>query len=88
MTASNSNYALSFPDAMPDGRGGFQPVPALLTESEAIWYLRLDIEGPAKPENTLRYYRQRGKLKATQVGKHIRYTRKALQEFLEKMTND
>ncbi|MCK4293490.1 MAG: helix-turn-helix domain-containing protein [Planctomycetes bacterium] len=33
-------------------------------------------------------YRQRGKLKGTQIGRHIRYTRKALQEFLEKMTNE
>lgn len=88
MTANNSNYGFSFSDAMPDGNGGFQPVPALLTESEAIRFLRLDIDGPAKPENTLRYYRQRGKLKGTQIGKRVLYTKKALQEFLEKMTNE
>jgi len=72
-----------FPDAMADGNGGWQPTPALLTEAEAIRFLRLDIDGPAKPENTLRYYRQKGKLKGTQIGK-----RRGLQEFLAKMTND
>ena len=76
------------PAALPDGNGGFTPCPELLTEAEAIRYLRLDIDGPAKPENTLRYYREKKKLKGTRIGKKLFYTRKALDEFLEKMTRD
>jgi len=48
---------------------GVTPCPELLTEEEAIRYLRLyeiNIEDPA---NTLRYYRKKGLLRATQVGK-------------------
>ena len=76
------------PAVLPDGNGGFTPCPELLTEDEAIRFLRLDDDGPAKPELTLRYYRQKNKLKGTQIGKRILYTRKALQEFLEIMTKD
>lgn len=84
-TIDNNNVFVS-PAVMPDGNGGFNPCPELLTEAEAIRYLRLDIDGPARPENTLRYYREKKKLKGTQIGKRIFYTRKALDEFLEKMT--
>ena len=84
-TIDNNNVFVS-PAVMPDGNGGFSPCPELLTEAEAIRYLRLDIDGPARPENTLRYYREKKKLKGTQIGKRIFYTRKALGEFLEKMT--
>ena len=85
MNEKNQYVALS---VLPDGNGGFTPCPELLTEAEAIRYLRLDIDGPAKPENTLRYYREKKKLKGTQIGKRVLYTRKALDEFLEKMTKD
>ena len=82
----NQRIAFSTPAVLPDGDGGFTPCPELLTEDEAIRYLRLDIDGPAKPGNTLRYYRERQKLKATRVGKKLLYTRKALDEFLDRMT--
>lgn len=75
------------PAVLPDGNDGFTPCPELLTEDEAIRYLRLDILGPAKPENTLRYYREKKKLKATKIGKKLRYSRKALNDFIEKMSN-
>ena len=78
----------TFPAVLPDGSGGFTPCPSLLTEAEAIRYLRLDIDGPAKPENTLKYYREKQKLKGTQIGKRIFYSRIALDEFIEKMTKD
>jgi len=71
---------------LPDGDGGFGPCPEVLTEEEAIRYLRLDIDGPKNPANTLQYYRERGKLRGTRIGNRIRYTRKALDEFLEAVT--
>ena len=81
-------HAFTTAPVLPDGNGGFTPCPELLTEAEAIRYLRLDIDGPAKPENTLKYYREKKKLKGTQIGKRVLYTRKALDQFLEKMTKD
>ena len=76
------------PAVLPDGDGGFGPCPYVLTEEEAVRYLRLDIAGPKNPANTLRYYRERGKLRGTRIGNRIRYTRKALNEFLEAVTEN
>ena len=87
MVRNEIDAHLGFVGPLPDGNGGYTPCPELLTEAEAIRFLRLDIDGPERPELTLRYYRQKGKLKGTRLGKHIRYTRKALMEFMEKMTN-
>ena len=70
------------PSYMPDG----SPVPDLLTEEEAIIYLRLDKDGPANPKKTLKYYRDEGMLRATRVGKKYCYQRKELLEFLERAT--
>ena len=83
-----NTHVFTAASVLPDGNGGFTPCPELLTEAEAIRYLRLDIDGPAKPGNTLRYYREKKKLKGTQIGKRVLYTRKALDEFLEKMTKE
>ncbi len=70
---------------LPDGNGGFTPCPELLTEQEAIRFLRLDTTDH-KAEDTLRYYRAKQKLKATKIGKGLFYSRKELDKFIEKMT--
>jgi hypothetical protein len=62
------------------------PMPELLTEEETIKFLRLDIDGPEKPELTLKYYRDQGLLKACRVGKHLRYQKKELLKFLDLLT--
>ena len=72
---------------LPDGNGGFQPCPELLTETEAIRYPRLDIEGPEKPALTLRYYRERGLLNGTRVGRRLRYRREELDRLLGRLTS-
>jgi hypothetical protein len=72
-------------EVLPDGNGGFTPCPPLLTEEEAIRFLRLDGQ-KAKPKNTLQHYRERGILKATIIGKNLFYTRKSLVEFLDRVT--
>lgn len=64
---------------MPDGR----PAPSVMTEAEAIRLLRIDVDGPKKPELTLRHYREKGKLKARRIGRHLRYTGKEIMKFLE-----
>lgn len=74
------------PAILPDGNGGFTPCPELLTEQEAIRYLRLDGIDIENPASTLRYYRKKGLLRATQVGKSIRYRRIELDSLLERLT--
>jgi len=71
---------------LPDGNGGYTPCPALLTEGEAIRYLRLDTLGRKDPSKTLQYYRERGLIKATRISNVNFYTRAALDEFVEEMT--
>jgi hypothetical protein len=63
-----------------------EPCPELLTEPEAVRYLRLDLVDIEDPGQTLRYYRKQGLLRATQVGKCIRYRRVELEKLLERLT--
>jgi hypothetical protein len=57
-----------------------------MTEEEAIRYLRLDLIRTQNPGETLAYYRRKGLLKATQVGKCVRYRRVEIERFLELVT--
>lgn len=86
METNDKNIVFVAPAVLPDGNGGFAPCPELLTPKEAANYLRLDLNG--NWQNTLRYYREKKKLRGTQIGKRVLYTRKALDEFLEKMTKE
>jgi len=63
-----------------------QPCPELLTEDEAIRYLRLDTINIGSPSETLRRYRERGMLRGTQVSKRVMYRRVELDRFLERLT--
>ena len=62
------------------------PCPYLLTEDEAIRYLRLDTIEIAKPQETLRRYRDLGLLRATQISKRLFYLRKELDQFILRIT--
>jgi hypothetical protein len=62
------------------------PCPELLTEHEAIRYLRLDLIDVEDPAGTLRYYRRAGLLRGTQVGKCVRYRRVELERLLDRLT--
>ena len=57
-------------------------VPDLLTESEAVKYLRLNALGLKHPDATLRRYRDAGVLKAVQVGKQILFPLPELRAFV------
>lgn len=81
---NNENTVLSMLAVLPDGNGGFTCCPEVLTPQEAALYLRLDLSG--NWQQTLRYYREKKKLKATRIGKRIVYTRKELNTFAERMT--
>ena len=69
---------------LPDG----SPAPELLTEEEVIRFLRLDNDGPKNPDQTLTYYRDKGLLRATRVGKRLRYLKKELLKFLDRLTDE
>ena len=86
MSENNGFDNMIGPVFMPDGNGSFVPCPFVLTEQEAIRFLRLDVNGPKKPELTLRHYRHKNKLEGTQIGNRLRYTLKDLLKFLEKNT--
>jgi hypothetical protein len=73
---------LVMPAVLPDGNGSFMPCPELLTEDEAVCYLRLDIDDSSNPEQTLKYYRDKGELVAIRVGRKNRYRRQDLVNFL------
>jgi hypothetical protein len=60
----------------------------LLTEAEAIAYLRLDTIQIDDPAATLRRYRERGLLRGTQVSKRVFYLRDELDRFLKKVTDE
>lgn len=63
--------------------------PELLTEEEAIRYLRLDtIQGLRNPGETLARYRAMGLLRGTQVSKSVFYRRVELDRFLDRLTNE
>ena len=62
------------------------PCPELLTEEEAIRYLRLDTVDIEHPKETLRRYREQGLLRGTQVSKRIFYRRVELDRLLERLT--
>lgn len=70
---------------LPGGDGGFTPCPELLTETEAIRYLRLDVNGPANPKGTLKYYRDQGVLRTIRIGRNLRYPRKELDAMVERL---
>jgi len=86
MDTESKNSVIVFPAVIPNGNGGYSPCPELLTEAEAIRYLRLDTLELQNPSHTLRYYRNKHLLRATPLSNRLFYTRKALNEFLEKIT--
>ena len=62
----------------PDGKR----VPLVLTSEELVHFLRLDVNGPRSPENTLEYYREKKLLRGVKIGQHMRYYLPDVIEFL------
>lgn len=84
-TIENSVNTVIAPAILPDGNGGYVPCPELLTEDEAIRYLRLDANGCNNPKATLKYYRDQGNLRGVQIGKKLVYPRKELDLMVERL---
>ena len=84
MGMANTNNDLYFGTVFfPTGK----PVPEVLTEEETIKFLRLDIDGPADPHQTLKYYRDEGLLRGTRISRKYLYQKKELLLFLDKVTS-
>lgn len=62
-------------------------MPELLTEQEAIHFLRLDTDTIKTPHRTLKYYRDKGQLRGTRIGNNFCYTKKELLAFIDKATD-
>ena len=60
-------------------------MPALLTEDEAIIFLRLDTE--TNPKRTLKYYRDKGHLRGVKIGKNFLYPKQELLNFIDIATD-
>jgi len=61
-----------------------QPVPFLMTEQELIHFLRLDHVQIQHPADTVRRYRDAGRLKGIQISKQILYRLPDVLDFLDK----
>jgi len=59
-------------------------MPELLTEQEAIIFLRLDSEENSK--RTLKYYRDKGQLRAVKIGINLLYPKSELLKFIDTAT--
>lgn len=59
-----------------------EPVPYVMVEGDVIRFLRLD-QAP-NPDRTIRRYREKGILRAVQVGKNVRFLLPDVLAFLEK----
>jgi len=57
----------------------------ILTETEAISYLRLDIDGPRDPRGTLKFYRQAKLLRGVRIGRQYRYPIAELEAFVQRL---
>lgn len=62
------------------------PCPEVMTEEETVRYLRLDAIDIKDPGETLAYYRRKGLLRGTQIGKCVRYRRVEVERFLALLT--
>ncbi len=77
------------PEVTPDGndRQAVGSCPDLLSEAQAVRYLRLDSIEIKNPEEILRRYRKEGHLRGTQVSKRVFYLRSELDAFLKRLTD-
>lgn len=76
-TLTSVNFSLHY---MPDGK----IMPELLTEEEAIKFLRLEKEN--NPERTLKYYRDKGQLRGLKIGTNFLYPKRELLTFIDTAT--
>ena len=80
MSDQNVNMNVG-PVYMPDG----SIMPELLTEQEAIVFFRLESEN--NPTRTLKYYRDKGQLRAVKIGVNLLYPKWEVLNFIQIATD-
>ena len=79
---SETNHSIhERPVYMPDG----SIMPELLTEDEATIWLRLETE--KNSSRTLKYYRDKGQLRAVKIGTNLLYPKQELLSFIDIATD-
>ncbi len=63
-----------------------EPVPFVMTATEVIRFTRIDQTGVKHGERSLEHYRQQGSLRATQIGRELRYLLPNVLDFLDAIT--
>ena len=79
--SNHNDYTTTGPIHMPNGN----IMPELLTEQEAIVFLRL--EGENSPARTLKYYREKNQLRAVRIGNNLLYPKQELLGFIKIATD-
>lgn len=84
-------------EVMPDGNGGWQPVPEVLTFEEAVRYLRLDElyeeldnreDAQREIINTFKKHSTQGVLRVAKIHPTLPlFSKTGLQHFIEQMTS-
>lgn len=80
MSINQNNSQYSGIHYMPNG----SIMPELLTEEEALIFLRLESEN--NPTRTLKYYRDKGQLRGLKIGTNFLYPKSELLNFIEVAT--
>ena len=74
------NYPVCF---LPDG----SPAPFIMTEEEAIKFLRIDTNNTKHPEMTIQHYINQGLLTPITIGKCRKYPLSELIKFIERLSD-
>lgn len=74
------NYPVCF---LPDG----SPAPYIMTEEEAIKFLRIDTNQTKHPEMTIQHYINQGLLIPVTIGKYRKYPLTELVKFIERLSD-
>ena len=77
MESENAVFVHPYTHYMPNGK----IMPELLTEQEAIVFLRLETE--KTPSRTLKYYRDKNQLRGVKIGTNFLYPKSELLRFIE-----
>lgn len=74
------------PICMPDGKGGIMIAPELMTEEEAIRFLRFRDIGVKHPERGLSWLRHNGKLGCVRQSRRSLYPLNELMRYISELT--
>jgi len=86
MIAETDRVCYVGPAMMPDGQGGWQPVPPVMTDAECIRYLRIDTLEVKNPKDTLSRLIELGHLRPTPISNRNFFTPEECDRCLRQRT--